>query len=196
MKILSLKNGFSLVEVLVVSAASLIIGVILTGILVNHNGVFYKQSSLVNEGLSLNDTLNQIDSKIRQATVIAAGYPEVSPNFNTGTEVLVLKLLSIDINGNIINDTYDYIVIARDSENNRILRMITYPDSLSSRNAGNVILTTLLESIEFKYLDKDNNQVSPISAGSIEVDLTVLSKTGSIGQPQSSSIITSLRNTL
>ena len=41
--------GFTLVEILVASAVAMIIGVFLMSILVNSNGIFYKQNAIVNE---------------------------------------------------------------------------------------------------------------------------------------------------
>lgn len=187
-------KGFSLLEmILAIGITALISGLILS-ILINNNGVLYKQNSLVSEGLSLNDTLLAIDDKIRQATGVAASYPQAAPIYFSGTNTLVLKLPALDSQGGVINNVYDYMVTTQDTSNNKILRLQVFPDLQSIRKAENKVLTTLVESIEFSFLDKTGASVNPEAAFQVGIDLTVLSKTGSIGSNRSSSSVTTLRN--
>lgn len=186
-------KGFTLLEVVIAAGGALIIGTMLLSIMINHNGVFYKQSSLVGEGLSINTTTQKIEETIRQAAVVSSGYPEVSPTYITGTSVLVLKLPALSTTG-ILANVYDYAVITRDSSNPKILRYLLIPDNQSVRPQVNTVLTNLIKSIQFSYLDNNRNPVSPTLATTVGLTLTVLSKTGSIGTEQSSSTTTSLRN--
>lgn len=185
--------GFTLLETVMAAGIALIVGTFLVAILVSHSGLFYKQSSIVNEGLNLNDAMREIENNIRQAVYVADGYPEGSPDYTTGVETLVLKLPALSETG-VVDGIYDYAVVAKDSSEPKVVRLWVFPDPQSTRKASNLVLTNLLESVQFKFLDKSGNLVAPTSAASVGTTLTVLSKTGSIGSSRSSSAITTLRN--
>lgn len=187
-------RGFTLVEILVAVGVTALVSGILGGILINNNGVMYKQNSIINEGLSLNDAMTAIDDKIRQAAEVAIGYPEESPTYQTGLNTLVLKVPSENSWG-IINNTYDYVVILQDTGNAKILRLKVFPDSQSTRKSEDRVLTTVTDYIQFSYLDKSGNAITPASAYQVGVNLSVSPQTGSIGSNRSSSTITTLRNT-
>lgn len=187
-------KGFTLLESMMAAGVALVMGVFLVSILVNNTGLFYQESSIVNEGLSLNDVLDKVNSTAKEAISVAASYPSSSPTYFSSANVLILKLPALSING-VITDTYDYAVFYPDTNKPKVLRKKVFPDTSSTRKAEDLILTTILDSITFDYLDKNNNPVSMISASKIKTNLSVLSKTGSVGSKRSSSIITSLRNT-
>lgn len=186
-------RGFTLPEILITLGVAVIIGVLLLAILVNNNIIFYKQSAIVSEGLDLNDATREISSNIQQAAKIADGYPEDTSTFTTSSTTLVLKLPSLGVSG-VIDNTYDFVVIAKDVSNPKILRLQTFPDAQSTRHQVNQVLTTLLQEIQFKYLDKDNAEVPFASAVSVETTLTVLAKTGFVTSNRTSTQVTTLRN--
>lgn len=186
-------KGFTLLETVIASAVALVAGTFLVAILVNHSGLFYKQNSIVSEGLSLNDAMREIENNIRQAVYIADGYPGGSPDYTTGAQTLVLKLPALS-QSEVIDGVYDYAVVTKDSSEPRVIRVLVFPDFQSTRKASNLVLTNLLESVQFEFLDKSGNLVAPASAASVGTTLTVLSKTGSIGSSRSSSAVTTLRN--
>ncbi len=193
LKISQLEGGFTLLETVIASAVALIAGTFLVAILVNHNGVFYQQNSVVSEGLSLNDAIREIDNNIRLGVSVAVGYPEDVPEIYSDNDSLVIKIPAI--NGvNVTPNVYDFIVISKDQSNIKVLKIQIFPDPQSTRPASNRVLTTLLESVSFTYLDKNGEVVAAASSASVKVDLTVLSKTGSVGSSRSSSSTTTLRN--
>ena len=185
-------SGFSLLEIVIVIGVSVIVCLLIVSILVSNTGFSYKQTAIVSEGLSLNDVIREIDDVVRQASSVAVSYPETEPIFTTGDETLVLKLPSLSAAGN-MDEVYDFLVIAKD-ENPKILKIKIFPDPQSSRASQDKVLTTILSSVKFSYLDENGNTAPPSSAVSIGVDLTVLSKTGSIGSNRSVSAVTKLRN--
>ncbi|OGE35013.1 hypothetical protein A3E45_01665 [Candidatus Daviesbacteria bacterium RIFCSPHIGHO2_12_FULL_43_11] len=186
-------RGFTLLETVIAAGIALIVGTFLVAILVNHSGLFYKQNSIVSEGLSLNDAIREIENNIRQAVYVADGYPESAPDYATGVETLVLKLPALSETG-VIDGIYDYAVIAKDPSEPKVIRLWIFPDPQSTRKASNLVLTNLLESVNFKFLDKSGNLVAPVSAASVGTTLTVLSQTGSVGSSRASSAVTTLRN--
>lgn len=188
------ENGFTLLEVVLVAGLAIIVGTLLITILVQNNGFYYKQNSIIAEGLSLNDAMRGMDTYIRQAVAVASTYIDGTTSYTSDGQTLVLKLPSLN-SEEIIENTYDFVVITKDSEKPNVLRLRVFPDVLSSRKGENLVLTTLVESYNFKYLDKAGNEVPPPSAVAVENTLSVLSKTGSIQSNRTSSSIVTLRNT-
>lgn len=188
----SQKNaGFTLVETLLATALAVIVGALLVNILAKNTGQFYQERSIVSSSLDLNDVLQKLGSDIRETSLITSGYPEASPTYTGGANTLVLKLPSLSSSGT-INNTYDYIVVTADSAN--ILRRHVFADAQSNRKNSDEVLTTLLDTITFEYLDKNNLSVNPTQAVKIKVTLNLISKTGLISSKKSSSIIINLRN--
>lgn len=183
---LSVIEGFTLVEILIASAIALIVGLFLTGILINNNGIFYKQSSLVNTGLSSNDVMSEIDKNIRQATSVTD---------TSDSNTMILKLPALGENG-MIDNVYDLVIIAKDANKNNILRKKVIPDSLSIRKSEDLVMTTILNSIDFIYLNKSGSVVNPQSATSVKTSLVVKSSFGATTSSGSSSAITTLKNAL
>lgn len=187
-------KGFTLIEVLITSTVGLIMAILMVTILVGNNGFFNKQNAIINEGLSLNDATAKMDDLIKQSASVAVGYPEISPSYNSGSNILVLKIPSYDAEGNITPDIYDYAIITPDSAKPQILKLLIIPDTLSSRIPQNLVLATILSSIQFKYFDKAGTEVSPNQATSVEANLTVMSKNGAIFSTRSAGMVTKLRN--
>lgn len=186
-------KGMTLLETVLVAGIGLIIGVFLVSILINHGGLFNQQNSIISGGLSSNDTVSKINELVRQASAVVDTYNGTTPVYTTGVDVLVLQLPAINDSG-VISNTYDYVVVAKDASYSNVLRLQVFPDVQSTRPPRNEVLTNLLKSISFSYLNRNGDPVSPVSAYQVGVNLAILSKTGSAGSEKDSSTVTILRN--
>ncbi len=193
MRILS-QSGFTLLETVIVSILALIVGIALVSILVNNTDLFYKEGSIVKSGVNMNDVLQTVSDSIQESSSVVTGYPERSPIYISASQTLVLKLASTDSSGSIPN-TFDYVVFTKDPDK-PYFRMKTFPNPLSTRHTGDQILTTLLDAVEFTYLDKLDNQVPPGSATKVRAEISVLIQHGFSSTKQSSNIVVSPRNFL
>lgn len=188
-----MRRGFAMVEVLLASAIAVVVGFVLVNILSNNTSVFYQQNALVSGNLSLNDTTAELTNQIKQASAVTLGYPESLPNFTTDAKTLVFKSPAVNVDG-VIPNVYDYTVISADQAKPKVLKMQLFPDSQSTRKAQTRVLTAILDSIQFEYLDKTGAVTAPISAVSIRVTLTVGYQNGSINKKSSSNFVVGLRN--
>lgn len=186
-------RGFTLIELTMVIIISVLVGTFLVGILVNNTSFFYKQSSIVSGGLSLNDTLEKIGDYVSQAAGISASYPATSPTYTTSSETLILKVPAIITSGTADN-IYDFVVIAKDGSKPNILNLEVFPDPQSTRVAGRQVLITALDKVEFIYLDNSDNPTPISSITKVKTTLEIVPKTASVGSKSSSTIITSLKN--
>lgn len=163
-------------------------------ILVTSNGLFLNQSSKVTQGLSLNDSVSEISHVIKLSSSIALNYPLSSPEYQTDSDTLILKIPSTDSSGGVISDVYDYAVITKDAVSPNILRLYFFPDPLSSGKSQNTVLSSNLSQLRFIYLDNNNNQVSPGEAVKVNFTLNLEEKIGLSGQSASASGLINLKN--
>lgn len=167
-------KGLTLVEVLVGMGIATVVGGLLLVIIVNSTGLFYKQSSKIEQGISANDALSAIRNSIKEAKSIVANYPETQPfTYTTGLMQLVLKLASVDQSGNIITDSFDYYVFYLDQTK---LRFKVFPNALSQRKSRDQIFSTSVEDLEFKYFNLANPPVEVTPASAAKVKITLFSR--------------------
>lgn len=189
-----MKNGLTLLEVLIAVGIATVAGGLLLVIIVNSAGLFYKQSSEVNQGLSTNDALMKVRGSIKQAGSIAQSYPETgTPIYTTGSTRLILKVPSEDELGNIISDTYDYFVYFSDQTK---FRLKSFPNALSAIKASDQIFMTNLKSLEFTYFNSaiPPQEVPPQSASKVRFTVTVEEKSGAKLESLTATSEASLRN--
>lgn len=188
------QRGLGLVEMLLAVTISVVIGSLMVGIFVQNNSVFNHQQSKVSGNIDLNNITQIINSDIRLAVSVANGYPVASPTYTSGDTVLVLKVSSVDASNNIINNLYDYIVIAPDSQNPYILREMVFPDAGSTRSPSNKVLTTGLVSVRFLYFNANNALTTPDQSTSVNFTVNVKGGVGRDTVTASASGLINLRN--
>ncbi|TSC87432.1 MAG: hypothetical protein G01um10147_609 [Microgenomates group bacterium Gr01-1014_7] len=178
------RQGLTLLEVLVAMGIAVIIGTLLVSVMINSAGLFYKQSSTLQEGLNINDTLGKVREAVKQSSGVAA---------TSSATQIVLKVPAINSSGNIITDTFDYIIFFQDQTK---LRYKFFPDVISSRKSQDQIFSVSVDSLTFKYLDSQNppNEVSPASATKVRIILSLKQKTGQNIEVNTATSEASLRN--
>lgn len=187
--------GLSLIEVLVAMGIATVAGVLLVAVIVNSTGVFSLQSSKIQTGLNINDSLMQIRDAIKQASGIAANLTEGSVTYTTGSDQLILKVVSIDSSNNIIENTFDYFVFLQDQN---VLRFKIFPDAQSSRKSAENILSVSLDSVLFQYFNSGipPSEVFPAEAAKIRVSLKLKQKVGQSFETNTATSEANLRNSL
>lgn len=186
-------EGFTLVELLISLSIAVIIGGLLMAIIVNSAGLFYKESSKLNAGLNINDTLAQLRKNIREASGIVSSYTSGLEYYSSGVGQIILKVSSIDQSNNIIPNTFDYFVFYIDQNN---LHFKIFPDSQSLRKSRDQIFSTSVDSLVFNYFNGDNPpvEVSPVAASKVRVTLTLKERNGTIIEVNIATMEASLRN--
>ena len=89
-------KGFTLFEITIVVSIAVIISILLVGILINNTGVTNRETSIVAQGLNINDALSSVRADIKQSTGVVASYVDGPTTYTSGATQLVLKLSSID----------------------------------------------------------------------------------------------------
>lgn len=188
-------KGLSLIEVLVAMGIATVAGVLLVAVIVNSTGVFSQQSSKIQTGLNINDAFMQIRSNIKQANSIADQYVNGGDIYTTDDDQLILKVASIDVNNNIVDDAFDYFIVFKDQN---ILRFRVFPDAASSRESVDRIFSTSLDNITFQYFNSavPSVEVTPTEAVKVRVSLTLKQKAGAGFETNIATSEANLRNSL
>ena len=190
----NLKNrGLTLIEILVAMGIATVAGMLLLVIIVNSAGLFQGQSSKVQTGLNVNDALSKIRASAKQASAIANSYTDGQTVYTTGSDQLVLKVASVDGEGNIIENLSDYFVFFKDQS---YLRFKVFPDPSSFRKVSNEVLTASLESVVFNYFNLDNPplEVNPSQASKVRISISLRQRIGTRVEINTATSEANLRN--
>ncbi|MBI3486394.1 hypothetical protein HY025_05665 [Candidatus Daviesbacteria bacterium] len=185
--------GFSLFEVILVIGLGAVVGSLILRLLTVNSGVYNDQIAQVNQGLGLNSSISQIESDLKPAAGVVTSYTNGSNTYSSSLNSLVLKLASLDSQGKVLANTFDYIVIVADSSNPKILRRRIFADPSSSRKNANQVLLTNLSLINFFYYDQNDLIVSPSTAVKVNFVLNTASNIGKSSISSASSAV-NLRN--
>lgn len=173
-----LKNGFTLVEIIISIAIISISGMLLNVIMINSTNVSLGQSLKVEQGLDMNNALSQIKTHIKQSAGISSYYPNSqAPVYTTSSTQLILNLPSIDSSNQIILGSFDSFVFF---QSNNLLKMKSFPDAQSSRKSMDQILSNKIDSVKFTYLDNSNpsKEISPSAASKVRITINLKQKKG------------------
>lgn len=186
-------KGFSLMEVLIATSVSVVVGVLLLVIIVNSAGVSYKQSSKFQEGTTTNDIQASIVENIKSSSAVLASYTSGGTTYTSGAVQLILKIPTIDSSNNIISNAFDYFVYFLDSGK---LRFKTFPDVSSARKAQDQIFSTLVDSLTLQYFNSANPplEVIPTSASKIRMTIRLKQKSGASFEINTATTEANLRN--
>lgn len=166
------RGGFSLVELMVAMAVSLVVLGAMYSVFIGQNRTFSNQESIVDVQQSVRAGMDMIVREVGMA-----GYDPVRVNFDSntannfnGVTVNALQLqIKADLNGDGVIDTSneETIVYAFDATNKRITRTIGSDTQPFVEN---------VESFTFAYVDGDGN-VTATSANVRRIRITITGRT-------------------
>lgn len=177
-----MNRGFGLVELLIAITLAGVIGTVLVTLLVQNQGLFIRQSTKVSQGINLNDTQAEISNSIKVSSGIVSTNPIGTPQFTTGSDIIVLSLPAIDSQGQKIEQVFDYIIILQDSSTSTVKKKL-FASASSSRPAEDKVLARGVQLLQFVYKDQIGNIVSATSASKVNFTITLLDTSG-YGQQQ------------
>ncbi len=156
-------RGYTLVEMVLVIAIFILLGLALMNMSLYYNNFFNVQTASVDVAGSARDIMTDMQSSLLQADAVASSHTYAGTTYTSSSTALVLQLPSIDNSGNIISNTYDYYIYYASSTN--AYRIIDANGS-SVRISGKKRMSDVLNSMTFTY------NGSPITASTkIVVDL-------------------------
>lgn len=187
--------GLTIFEILIGITITAVAGFLITGLLTSSGEVFLSQTEQVNQGLSSSQARQEIEDLIKSSAGVVGQYPPTgTAQFTTGSQVLVLKIPTVGVNGKVIDSVFDYAVVTKYPVNSKILKKMVFPDAQSNRSSENKVISSSLKSLGLVYLDKNNNQVPPTQSARITYTINLSSDEGLTENSSSSSGTVNLKN--
>jgi prepilin-type N-terminal cleavage/methylation domain-containing protein len=191
-RIINKLKGFTLVEILIGVAAAGVIGSILVAFLTQNSRIYTHQNTKVNQGMELNTAFAEIEETIKSGGSVVSQYPATGQaTHTTGLNTLVISVPSINAQGAVLQNSYDYVVLYPDA---KILRKKVFPDAASSREQVDTVLSTKLSKLEFKYYDSAGQIISPVQSAKIGFIINVSDSIATETESSSASGQVNLRN--
>lgn len=157
-------RGFTLIEVLITIALSVILMLALEKLYVVYGRVIVSQKSTIEVALGGNSIMDAVRIAGLQAGHVVAAHSFSGTSYTSGTTTVLFELPSVDASGTIIGGAYDYIGIHASSTS---AYRLTDAAPGSIRVSGSKRLTSVLGALSFAY----DSQSFP-SVTSIVVDAT------------------------
>lgn len=178
------EKGITLVEALTTLAIATVVGTLLLVIMINTGGLFTKQSSKLNLGLSVNDAISQMQKSIRQSQSVV----------DTSTqEQLILRVPSTSSSGDVITNIFDLFYFQKDGSK-LIFKVV--PDTASYRAEVDQIFSNNVDLLNFEYFDSQNppQVTAPNLATKIRITLKLKQKAGAEYEQNIATSEANLRN--
>ncbi len=161
-----MKNGFTLIEVVIVVALVGVASIILSNLFIGQNRLYRSETAELNVTGDARAALDDLDNYLRQANRTLASYS----SFTAGSEVLILQIQSVDGSNRLVAGTFDNVVYYL-SEGSLIRQV--FPNALSSRPAAAKKLASNVTGLNFTYNNTDYAQVTEV-----QTDLTISENAG------------------
>ena len=186
-------SGFTIAEVIIVSAIALMTLAVLFYFSFTIQGNITATSGILAISEKGRFATNIISKDIREAQLVMSSYGK----YTTGDTTIILKIPSIDINGDIIVPIvrFDYIIYKLDPADPQRLLRIVYANPESSRDNATDIVT---ENVDGLLFSSEGEKLSSVSDKQVIKTVTtkITTKTTTLSFQRQHEIITStsLRN--
>ncbi len=160
------ERGFSLMEALTVIGIMTIVLVMVTQIFAVTYDVYVKQSARTDNENGAVLAARNISDMTRGASQVMTSQVINGTTYTTGSDVLVLKMPTVDSSNNVVASTYDYVAFYRHGSMTTKIYADTDAGAGSKRVDGQKLVTAFNQTMKFRY-----NDPTPSSATRVQVYL-------------------------
>lgn len=157
------RRGTSLVEALVVIAITVVLVTVIDAVFVADFNLSQRQFARIDAEGGAISAIRTLGEVTRGATGIMTNWTVNGTLRTSNKEALVLRLPSLDADGDPTGSERDYLAIYRDAANPRKVILDTMPASVSARHGGQKLLTNFNDQLTFSYNNVDPNLANRIS---------------------------------
>jgi hypothetical protein len=157
-------RGMSIVEAVIVIGITAVLSVVINSIFVADFNLSQNQLSRIDAEGGAIAAIRTLGELTRGSTGIMTNWTVNGVAYTSDADQLVLRLPSLDVNGNPTGSERDYIAIYRDPANPRQILTNTEPSAVSARHNGIRLLTGYNDELVFSY-----NNVYPSLANRVSV---------------------------
>ena len=161
-----IRNGFTIIEIVVVLGIIAICAGILVTLFVDHNRLYKSETAELNITADARIALDDIDNYVRQSNRTLSSYS----TFTAGPQVLILQIQSVNASRQLIAGTYDNVVFYLSSGS---LLFQVFPNVASTRVALTKKIASNVTNLTFTYNNASFDLVTEVSTS-----LTILESAG------------------
>ncbi|OGI26294.1 MAG: hypothetical protein A3J76_04680 [Candidatus Moranbacteria bacterium RBG_13_45_13] len=154
-------HGITFAEAIISVAILIIILLALVYLYNNYTKVYNYQQAVMNLSGSARAAANELQNTALQADEIVASHNFSGTTYSSDQDTLVLEIPSVDNQGNIVDDKYDYVVFYLTGRN---LYKLVQADAASSRPSELKQLCDSVEAVAFTYNNADLSLANKIDA--------------------------------
>lgn len=154
--------GVSLMETMVVIGIMAVLLVIVAQIFALNYDIYAKQTARLDADTGAVFAARNISDLTRGASKVMASHTINSTLYTTSHDELVLRVPSVDTNGDIIDAIFDYIAIYRDVTDTSKIFADTEIGAGSTRINGTKLITAYNGTMEFRYDAPDETDATRV----------------------------------
>lgn len=142
------KRGFSIIELIFVSAILIFVLGAFAVLYANFSKFYNRQQAEIEMGNSARETAKELQSAVLQASQIVSSHDFSGTAYSTDADTVVLKIPSIDGSGDIVSGNFDYIVFYLTGKN---LYRLVEADATSIRSSGRNQISDAVSGLVYTY---------------------------------------------
>lgn len=163
-----MSKGFTLAEVLVVTALFAILAVLGAEIFLQNNRFYETQGGEILSISATRESGNKIEEFTRMGIAFENSHAYAGTTYTLGPTAVVVKMPAVDAAGNVISGAFDYAIVAANPVAAAKLEFILDADAASARRDRLVLLSDKLSSLNFTYDNAD-----PAAARQVEYEIAI-----------------------
>ncbi|HEX3099983.1 MAG TPA: prepilin-type N-terminal cleavage/methylation domain-containing protein [Patescibacteria group bacterium] len=156
----SAEQGFTLIEVVIVTGIFSVLMLAMLNLFDWHNKVYFLEQADTQATGSARTTMNNMDKYIAQASSVESSRTVSGTTYTTDSDTLVLKLPAFDSSDNLLTNIYDYVVYYKTG--NSLYQLIDL-GSGSGRNGGTKLMSAYAQTLTFTYDAGDVTQATRVT---------------------------------
>jgi prepilin-type N-terminal cleavage/methylation domain-containing protein len=157
-------RGFSLTELVVVIAISVVVMLGVYEIYITFGNSYLYQNAQINNASGAALFMNEFSDLSLQADAIVSSRTVSGTIYTTSSTTLIYEIPTVNSSGNVINATYDYAILYASSTN---AYRILDANGSSARRSGTKRLSDSVSNLTFTY-----NNVATTSSTAVTADIT------------------------
>jgi prepilin-type N-terminal cleavage/methylation domain-containing protein len=160
------RQGFTLIEIVIVIALVSVAGMILTEVFIGQNRLYRTETAELNITNDARASLDDLDNYLRQTTRTLSSYS----TYSAGPQVLILQIQSVNASNQLIPGAYDNVVYYLSGTD--FYRQV-FPNAASNRAAQTKRLASNVAGLNFTYNNADYSLVTQVTT-----DITIQENAG------------------
>jgi len=155
------QKGISLIETVITTAIFVVASIIIGSLFVSHSQLYRIQTGMIDIKIYKTHFSKNFKNIVESSSDIVSIWTIGGVPYATSSSTIILKTPSLDVNNDIINNTFDYIAFYKNSDS---IFIETEANALSTRISIKKLLSKEVENLRFIYNNNDPTLATMVTA--------------------------------